>query len=208
MRSGRLDTFSLCTCSLLVWRFTTNGFCRHFTSPWVFVLCIMQWCLYQQHSWDCSGRYGVKKRGLFCLGLFTWKEFYQLALLASGLSGLRWTLSQILTQKQELGEKLAVLPKLFAAPDSHIIWVTVSMLLFGEFLALIISISEFLLLSHMSSLTLSIAGIFKVSHVLYNINFVHVLYLECWIACYPHVLSMLRKAASFMFLNKKEETCT
>ena len=38
----------------------------------------MQLCLYQQHSWDCSGRYGVKKRGLFSLGLFTWKEFYQL----------------------------------------------------------------------------------------------------------------------------------
>ena len=49
-----------------------------FTFPWVFLLCIMQWCLCQQHSWDCSGRYGLKKRGLFCLGLFTWKEFYQL----------------------------------------------------------------------------------------------------------------------------------
>ena len=62
-----------------------------------------------------------------------------------------------------LGEKLAVSPKLFAAPDSHVIWVTVSMLLFGGFLAVMISISEFLLLSHTSSLTLSIAGIFKVS---------------------------------------------
>ncbi|XP_015755125.1 PREDICTED: solute carrier family 35 member C2-like isoform X1 [Acropora digitifera] len=130
--------------------------------------------------------------GLF---LFTFEstafsaEGFVLALLASGLSGLRWTLSQILTQKQELGlhnpldtlyhlqpfmtltiiplafyiegEKLAVSPKLFAAPDSHVIWVTVSMLLFGGFLALMISISEFLLLSHTSSLTLSIAGIFK-----------------------------------------------
>jgi len=130
--------------------------------------------------------------GLF---LFTFEstafsaEGFVLALLASALSGLRWTLSQILTQKQELGlhnpldtlyhlqpfmtltiiplafyiegEKLAVSPKLFAAPDSHVIWVTVSMLLFGGFLALMISISEFLLLSHTSSLTLSIAGIFK-----------------------------------------------
>ena len=61
-----------------------------------------------------------------------------------------------------LGEKLAVSLKLFAAPDSHVIWVTVSMLLFGGFLAVMISISEFLLLSHTSSLTLSIAGIFKV----------------------------------------------
>ena len=42
-------------------------------------------------------------------------------------------------------------------------WVTVSMLLFGGFLALMISISEFLLLSHTSTLTLSMAGIFKVS---------------------------------------------
>ena len=62
-----------------------------------------------------------------------------------------------------LGEKLAVSPKLFAASDSHIIWVTISMLLFGGYLALMISISEFLLLSYTSRLTLSIAGIFKVS---------------------------------------------
>ncbi|XP_068686038.1 solute carrier family 35 member C2-like isoform X1 [Montipora foliosa] len=130
--------------------------------------------------------------GLF---LFTFEstefnaEGFFLALFASGLSGLRWTLTQILIQKQELGlqnpldtlyhlqpfmtltlipftfyiegQRLAVSPKLFRAPDSHTIWVTVSMVLFGGFLALMINVSEFLLLSHTSSLALSISGIFK-----------------------------------------------
>lgn len=130
--------------------------------------------------------------GLF---LFTFEstefkaEGFVLALTASGLSGLRWTLAQILTQKQELGlhnpldtlyhlqpfmtltlipvafyiegQRLAVSPKLFNAPDSHTLWVTISMVLFGCFLAFMISVSEFLLLSHTSSLTLSISGIFK-----------------------------------------------
>lgn len=130
--------------------------------------------------------------GLF---LFTFEstefnaEGFLLCLAASALSGLRWTLAQILTQKQELGlhnpldalyhlqpfmtltliplafyiegQKLAVSPKLFNAPDSHTVWVTVSMVMFGCFLAFMISVAEFLLLSHTSGLTLSISGIFK-----------------------------------------------
>lgn len=130
--------------------------------------------------------------GLF---LFTFEstefsaEGFVLALTASGLSGLRWTLAQILTQKQELGlhnpldtlyhlqpfmtltlmplafyiegQHLAVSPKLFNAPDGHTLWMTISMVMFGCFLAFMISVSEFLLLSHTSSLTLSISGIFK-----------------------------------------------
>jgi len=130
--------------------------------------------------------------GLF---LFTFEstafnaEGFILALTASALSGLRWTLAQILTQKQELGlhnpldtlyhlqpfmtltliplafyiegQSLAVSTKLFNAPDSYTVWVTVSMVMFGCFLAFMISVAEFLLLSHTSSLTLSISGIFK-----------------------------------------------
>ena len=62
-----------------------------------------------------------------------------------------------------LGQHLAVSPKLFNAPDGHTLWITISMVMFGCFLAFMISVSEFLLLSHTSSLTLSISGIFKVS---------------------------------------------
>ena len=62
-----------------------------------------------------------------------------------------------------LGQRLAVSPKLFNAPDGHTLWLTISMVMFGCFLAFMISVSEFLLLSHTSSLTLSISGIFKVS---------------------------------------------
>ncbi|XP_078367610.1 solute carrier family 35 member C2-like [Oculina patagonica] len=130
--------------------------------------------------------------GLF---LFTFEstefsaEGFVLALTASGLSGLRWTLAQILTQKEDLGlhnpldtlyhlqpfmtltliplafyiegQSLALSPQVFSARDSSILWVTISMVMFGCFLAFMISVAEFLLLSHTSSLTLSISGIFK-----------------------------------------------
>ena len=61
------------------------------------------------------------------------------------------------------GQSLALSPQLFSAPDSSTLWVTIAMVLFGCFLAFMISVAEFLLLSHTSSLTLSISGIFKVS---------------------------------------------
>ncbi|XP_058971368.1 solute carrier family 35 member C2-like [Pocillopora verrucosa] len=130
--------------------------------------------------------------GLF---LFTYEatefnmEGFLLVLTASALSGLRWTLAQILTQKEDLGlhnpldtlyhlqpfmtltliplafyiegQDLAMSPKLFRASDSYTLWVTIAMVMFGCFLAFMISVSEFLLLSHTSSLTLSISGIFK-----------------------------------------------
>ena len=50
----------------------------------------------QLHTFNC----------IFCLILIFLK-----ALTASGLSGLRWTLAQILTQKQELGRSLSILMK-------------------------------------------------------------------------------------------------
>lgn len=130
--------------------------------------------------------------GLF---LFTFEatefntEGFVLVLTASALSGLRWTLAQILTQKAELGlhnpldalyhlqpfmtltlmplafyiegQRLALSPQLFSAHERSTLWVTIAMVMFGCFLAFMISVAEFLLLSHTSSLTLTISGIFK-----------------------------------------------
>ena len=81
---------------------------------------------------------------------------------------LNWKLNHTRTATQSdcfvvLGQHLAVSPKLFNAPDGHALWMTISMVMFGCFLAFMISVSEFLLLSHTSSLTLSISGIFKVN---------------------------------------------
>ena len=53
-------------------------------------------------------------------------------------------------------------PHLFNAPTLHVALMSASMVFIGCFLAFMLSVSEFLLLSHTSSLTLSIAGIFKV----------------------------------------------
>ena len=60
------------------------------------------------------------------------------------------------------GQRLALSPQLFSARDSSTLWVTIAMVMFGCFLAFMISVAEFLLLSHTSSLTLTISGIFKV----------------------------------------------
>lgn len=60
------------------------------------------------------------------------------------------------------GQHLALSPQLFSAHDSSTLWVTIAMVMFGCFLAFMISVAEFLLLSHTSSLTLTISGIFKV----------------------------------------------
>lgn len=88
---------------------------------------------------------------------------------------LNWMLNHIRTATQSdylvvLGQHLAVSPKLFNAPDGHTLWMTISMVMFGCFLAFMISVSEFLLLSHTSSLTLSISGIFKVSSNSHDYN--------------------------------------
>ena len=79
-----------------------------------------------------------------------------------------------------LGQQLAVSPKLFNAPDGHTLWMTISMVMFGCFLAFMISVSEFLLLSHTSSLTLSISGIFKVSSNSHD----YILTRQCLSMCY------------------------
>ena len=60
------------------------------------------------------------------------------------------------------GPRMVASPQLFSAASAHVASVSALMVLFGCFLAFMLSVSEFLLLSHTSCLTLSISGIFKV----------------------------------------------
>ncbi|XP_075882783.1 solute carrier family 35 member C2-like isoform X1 [Nelusetta ayraudi] len=116
-------------------------------------------------------------------------EGFLMVLMAAFLGGIRWTFTQILMQKAELGLQnpvdalyhlqplmflslfplyqyneglsLSTTEKLFRAtelaPPRH----SFLILSFGGLLAFGLSFSEFLLVSRTSSLTLSIAGIFK-----------------------------------------------
>lgn len=114
---------------------------------------------------------------------------FSLVLTASFLSGLRWTLSQMVLQKKEAGLSnpldmmfhiqpwmiLALLPLsagfeglslstskyAFAFRDSDLLAIHLLILFAGAFLAFMLEFTEFLLVSHTSSLTLSVAGIFK-----------------------------------------------
>ncbi|XP_032931007.1 solute carrier family 35 member C2 isoform X2 [Catharus ustulatus] len=130
--------------------------------------------------------------GLF---MFTYKstqfntQGFMLVLCASFLGGIRWTLTQILMQKAELGLQnpidimfhlqplmfLGLLPlflvfeglhssiseKLFRFHEAGMLFSLVGKLFLGGILAFGLGFSEFLLVSRTSSLTLSIAGIFK-----------------------------------------------
>ncbi|XP_066834343.1 solute carrier family 35 member C2 isoform X3 [Anser cygnoides] len=102
--------------------------------------------------------------GLF---MFTYKstqfntQGFMLVLCASFLGGVRWTLTQILMQKAELGLPLSVSEKLFHFHEAGMLLCLVGKLFLGGILAFGLGFSEFLLVSRTSSLTLSIAGIFK-----------------------------------------------
>ncbi|XP_032897922.1 solute carrier family 35 member C2 [Amblyraja radiata] len=130
--------------------------------------------------------------GLF---MFTYKstqfntEGFILVLIASFLGGIRWTLTQILTQKADLGLQnpidtmyhlqplmfiglfplfvfneglsLSASEKLFRYHETSALLNMVFVLAGGGFLAFGLCFSEFLLVAKTSSLTLSIAGIFK-----------------------------------------------
>ncbi|XP_053575586.1 solute carrier family 35 member C2 [Bombina bombina] len=130
--------------------------------------------------------------GLF---MFTFKSTqfdsagFVLVLIASGLGGIRWTLTQILMQKAELGLQnpidtmfhlqpvmfLGLFPLFLYIEGLHIstsellfrfqntqeLLVLLGTLCLGGLLAFGLGYSEFLLVSKTSSLTLSIAGIFK-----------------------------------------------
>ncbi|XP_041905120.1 solute carrier family 35 member C2 isoform X2 [Corvus kubaryi] len=102
--------------------------------------------------------------GLF---MFTYKstqfnaQGFVLVLCASFLGGIRWTLTQILMQKAELGLPLSISEKLFRFHEAGMLFSLVGKLFLGGILAFGLGFSEFLLVSRTSSLTLSIAGIFK-----------------------------------------------
>uniref|UniRef100_A0A8V0YWK7 Solute carrier family 35 member C2 n=1 Tax=Gallus gallus TaxID=9031 RepID=A0A8V0YWK7_CHICK len=136
--------------------------------------------------------------GLF---MFTYKstqfntQGFMLVLCASFLGGVRWTLTQILMQKAELGLQnpidimfhlqplmflvlfplfavfeglpLSVSERLFHFHEAGVMFCMVGKLLLGGILAFGLGFSEFLLVSRTSSLTLSIAGIFKEICVLF-----------------------------------------
>ncbi|KAI0240422.1 Solute carrier family 35 member C2 [Lamellibrachia satsuma] len=116
-------------------------------------------------------------------------EGFTLVLIASFLSGLRWTLAQKVMQKNEIGLSnpldmmyhiqpwmmLALLPlsasiegvhfvaskHTFAYTDSNVMLTTAGIILVGAVLGFMLELSEFLLLSLTSGLTLTIAGILK-----------------------------------------------
>lgn len=115
---------------------------------------------------------------------------FLLVLFASFSSGLRWTLAQFVMQRAELGLKhpidmlyhvqpwmlVAVLPIAFAfegkdvsdafhnlmgSQDWGTATLTVFLVTFGAIIAFAMELSEYLVVSETSSLTLSVAGIFK-----------------------------------------------
>ncbi|KAM5175922.1 solute carrier family 35 member C2 isoform 2-T3 [Callospermophilus lateralis] len=130
--------------------------------------------------------------GLF---MFTYKSTqfnvkgFSLVLGASFIGGIRWTLTQMLLQKAELGLQnpidtmfhlqplmflglfplfaifeglhLSTSEKIFRFQDTGLLLRVLGSLFLGGILAFGLGFSEFLLVSRTSSLTLSIAGIFK-----------------------------------------------
>nr|KAF6423797.1 solute carrier family 35 member C2 [Rousettus aegyptiacus] len=127
--------------------------------------------------------------------MFTYKstqfnmEGFALVLGASFIGGIRWTLTQMLLQKAELGLQnpidtmfhlqplmflglfplfaifeglhLSTSEKIFRFQDTGPLLRVLGSLFLGGILAFGLGFSEFLLVSRTSSLTLSIAGIFK-----------------------------------------------
>lgn len=110
-------------------------------------------------------------------------------LFASFTSGIRWSFAQVIMQKSKLGLHnpvdmifhmqpwmiLSIIPFTLGFEGKHLlesldrinqipngeITILISKLSFGAIIAFLMEISEFLVLSHTSSLTLSITGIFK-----------------------------------------------
>ena len=119
---------------------------------------------------------------------FRWQGFV-LALSASFLGGLRWTMAQLIMQRKDIGLGnpidmiyyiqpwmiFALLPlslwleiiPVFSSENmglsehSEIFWEKSVYVLLGSVFAFLLELSEYLLLTFTSSLTLSIAGIFK-----------------------------------------------
>ncbi|XP_049811761.1 solute carrier family 35 member C2 isoform X1 [Schistocerca nitens] len=146
----------------------------------------------ESKSWSLVAIVLMISSGLF---LFTYKatqfslEGFMITLLASFMSGLRWTLAQLIMQKSELGLSnpvdmvyhvqpwmiVSVLPFAVAfeghsiASSCHTfryhsasqILHSAGVVLFGAILGYLMEIAEFLVVCQTSSLTLSIAGIVK-----------------------------------------------
>ncbi|RWS10884.1 solute carrier-like protein [Dinothrombium tinctorium] len=118
-------------------------------------------------------------------------EGFLLVLSASFLGGLRWTLAQLVMQRHDIGLSnpidmiYHVQPWMMLGLFPLVIWFegiptinksafleklnenNVLFILLGSMLAFFMELSEYLLLSYTSSLTLSIAGIFKEIFTLY-----------------------------------------
>ncbi|CAG5134584.1 unnamed protein product, partial [Candidula unifasciata] len=135
--------------------------------------------------------------GLF---LFTFRSTqfellgFSLVMTASALSGLRWTLAQILLQRGELGlhnpvdmmfhiqpwmmlslfplsalfegDVVSTTEKYFRFSEWSVLLSSIGTILLGGFLGFMLEFSEYLLLFHTSSLTMSISGVFKESCIL------------------------------------------
>jgi solute carrier family 35 protein C2 len=114
---------------------------------------------------------------------------FMLVLTASFTSGLRWTLAQLVMQKSQLGLEnpvdmvyhvqpwmiVSILPlavgfeglalvtncKFFSNHDVVAVVVILLQIVAGAVLAFCMEVAEFLLVTHTSSLTLSVAGVFK-----------------------------------------------
>ncbi|XP_068184265.1 solute carrier family 35 member C2 isoform X2 [Antennarius striatus] len=123
-------------------------------------------------------------------------EGFLMVLLASFIGGIRWTLTQVLMQKAELGLQnpidamfhlqpimfiglfplflyneglsLSTSEKLFRSTELSPLLYSLFTLSLGGGLAFGLGFSEFLLVSRTSSLTLSISGIFKIKAHLYG----------------------------------------
>jgi len=129
------------------------------------------------------------------LSMFTYKSTdfvligFIMVLSASFLSGIRWTLSQLIMQKAQLGlsnpldmiyhvqpvmiivlvpfavafegTRIASSISVFRFQDSYVFFHTVTLVCTGGMIAFCMEAAEFLLVSYTSGLTLSVAGIVK-----------------------------------------------
>ncbi|CDK26812.1 unnamed protein product [Kuraishia capsulata CBS 1993] len=137
---------------------------------------------------DDSGNSDTSRMALRARGLDIQSELFigcLLVLMSSCMSGLRWALTQILLKKNRY-TKNPILTILYISPSMFLllfligcgveglgnflaseIWAqkgvpfTILLLIIPGLLAFAMTLSEFILLSHASLLTLSIAGIFK-----------------------------------------------
>ncbi|GIY50934.1 solute carrier family 35 member C2 [Caerostris extrusa] len=131
--------------------------------------------------------------GLIAAGLFMFTyqstqfnlDGFLLVLTASFLAGLRWTLAQMVIQRKEIGLgnpvdmiyhvqpwmvigiPIATTEKVFRYKEVNVVLTTLGYILLGSVIAFLMELSEYLLLLFTSSLTLSIAGVFKEVCTLY-----------------------------------------